>query len=51
MIKSLISTTARHFASMVINVLYFNSIWKDKFIKEDTEKQKFHVGEKSIWST
>lgn len=34
------------FASMVINVLYFNSIWKDKFIKEDTEKQKFHVGEK-----
>ena len=31
---------------MVINVLYFNSIWKDKFIKEDTEKQKFHVGEK-----
>ena len=34
------------FVSMVINALYFNGTWKVKFAKEDTEKEKFYVGEK-----
>lgn len=34
------------FVSMVINALYFNGTWKDKFDKSYTKKEKFYVGEK-----
>ena len=34
------------FDSMVLNAMYFNSEWKDKFSERNTTKEKFHVGEK-----
>lgn len=34
------------FLQLVLNTLYFNGKWKNKFDKSDTEKEKFYVGEK-----
>ncbi len=34
------------FEMMLLNSLYFNGKWKDKFDKSYTKKEKFHVGEK-----
>jgi len=34
------------FEVLLLNALYFNGKWKDKFDKSYTEKEKFHVGEK-----